>query len=279
MEPAYPPTPDPLLDPAKVAALEAIVDAYESVAVAFSAGIDSTLVLKVCHDRLGDRGVGVLGVSASLPPGERELAWALAREIGAPLVEVDTHELDDPSYAANPTDRCYYCKSELYRHVLPFAKEHGLAVVADGLNTDDLYDVRPGNQAAAESGVRHPLVEAGFDKADVRAHARALGLSNWDKPSLACLSSRVPHGTAIDAALLDRIGSAELRLRSLGLRQLRVRSHGEIARVEVAEEELAAAFAQREEVLRRVRESGFRFVTLDLQGYRTGSMHPPSAAP
>lgn len=272
--PQSPPTATgPSLAP-KIEALHDVIDRYESVAVAFSAGVDSTLVLKVCRDRLGERAVAVVGVSPSLPPGELDEARALARDIGVRLVEIETSELDDARYRSNPSNRCYFCKTELYRQVIPYAREQGFRVVVDGLNADDLQDIRPGNQAAEESGVHHPLLDAGFGKRDVRQYARELGLANWDKPSLACLSSRVPHGTAIDPPLLERIGAAELRLKSLGLRQIRLRYHGEVARLEVAAEEMDRAFALRAEILRRVRESGFRFVALDLEGYRSGSLNP-----
>ncbi len=266
--------PLPLAPPQqKIDRLHAAVDALESVAVAFSGGVDSTLVLKVGRDRLGDRAVGVIGVSASLPPGELEEARALARSIGARLVEIATNELSDPNYAANPENRCYFCKSELYRHVVPWARSQGIAHVADGMNQDDLGDWRPGGRAADEADVRHPLLEAGFTKADVRALARSLGLRNWDKPALACLSSRVPYGTPIDAEKLDRVGRAELAVRRLGFAAVRVRWHGDVARVEVPQADLDRLFAAREAVVRGVKEAGFLFAALDLEGYRTGSLN------
>jgi len=261
------------VEPAKVARLHAIVDSLRSVAVAFSGGVDSTLVLKVCRDRLGDRAVAVVGVSASLPPGELEEARSLARAIGAPLVEVATSELSDPRYAANPENRCYFCKSELYRHVVPYARAHSIEHVADGMNQDDLGDWRPGGKAADEAGVRHPLLEAGFTKDDVRALARELGLANWDKPALACLSSRVPYGTAIDVPMLDRIGRAEAAVRRLGFDSVRVRWHGDSARIEVPPADLARLFERREEVLAAVKAAGFLYVGLDLEGYRSGSLN------
>jgi uncharacterized protein len=259
--------------PEKTARLHAVVDSLRSVAVAFSGGVDSALVLKVCRDRLGDRAVGVIGVSPSLPPGELEEARGLARAIGAPLVEVATREVDDPAYAANPENRCFFCKSELYRHVLPYAREHGLAHVADGMNADDLGDWRPGGKAADEAGVRHPLLEAGFTKADVRGLARELGLSNWDKPALACLSSRIPYGTSVDVGKLDRIGRAELALRRLGFASVRVRFHGDAARIEVPPDDLDRLFERRADAVRAVKDAGFLFVALDLEGYRTGSLN------
>jgi len=263
--------PDPVPDPMKVARLHACVDALRGVAVAFSGGVDSTLVLKVAHDRLGDRAVGVIGVSASLPPGELAEARALARAIGAPLEEIATDELADPDYAANPSNRCFFCKSELYAKLVPWAKGRGLESVADGLNLDDRGDFRPGAQAADDAGVRHPLLEAGFTKADVRALARALGLRNWDKPALACLSSRIPYGTAVTVPRLDRIGRAEAAVKRLGFASVRVRFHDDAARIEVPPADLERLFARRDEVVRAVKDAGFVYVALDLQGYRSGS--------
>lgn len=256
-----------------LARLETAIDALGSVAVAFSGGIDSTLVLKVAHDRLGARAVGVIGVSASLPPGELDDARTLARAIGVRLVELPTGEVADPAYAANPANRCYFCKSELYRQLLPWAREHGFAAAADGMNADDLGDWRPGTKAADEAGVRHPLLEAGLGKAEIRGLARELGLANWDKPALACLSSRVPYGTAIEPKMLDQIGHAELLVRRLGFASVRVRWHGDVARIEVPPADLARLFAQRDAVAAAVRSTGFKFVALDLDGYRQGALN------
>jgi len=267
------------IDPAKVARLHACIDALGSVAVAFSGGVDSTLVLKVARDRLGARAVGVIGVSASLPPGELEEARALARSIGAPLEEIATGELDDPDYAANPSNRCFFCKSELYRQVVPWARRRGLAHVADGFNLDDRGDHRPGARASDDAGVRHPLLEAGFTKADVRALASELGLPNWDKPALACLSSRIPYGTAVTLPRLDRIGRAESALKRLGFASVRVRFHDDAARIEVPPADLERLFARRDEAVRAVKDAGFVYVALDLQGYRSGSSNEMLQAP
>jgi uncharacterized protein len=255
----------------KIERLHAAVDSLRGAAVAFSGGVDSTLVLKVCHDRLGEQAVGVIGVSASLPPGELDEARSLARTIGARLVELQTGELADDRYAANPANRCFFCKSELYRLLVPWAQEHAVAHVVDGMNVDDQGDFRPGAAAADAAGVRHPLLEANFTKADVRALARALGLPNWDKPALACLSSRIPYGTPVTVERLDRIGRAELAVRRLGFPAVRVRFHEETARIEVPPADLERLFAARAEVIRAVKEAGFVYVALDLQGYRSGS--------
>jgi uncharacterized protein len=268
------------LDEEKVARLHGVVDALGSVAVAFSGGIDSTLVLAVCAARLGsDAVVGVIGVSPSLPHGELDEARSLARAIGARLVEIATAELEDPRYASNPEDRCFFCKSELYRLVVPWARENGHACVADGMNADDRGDWRPGVAAADAAGVRHPLLEAGFSKSDVRDLARRLGLPNWRKPALACLSSRVPHGTSIDASLLGRIGRAEAAVRALGFDSLRLRVHGDSVRIEVPEPQIERLFRRREAVVSAVRAEGFPFVALDLEGYRSGSLNPRRRTP
>jgi uncharacterized protein len=259
---------DPHLD-----ALRAVFAAMPSVLVCFSGGVDSAFVLKVAHDVLGDRALGMTAVSSSLPAVEREDAARLARELGAPHVVVESREMDDPNYASNPTNRCYFCKSELYRLAGAEAARRGIAYVVNGTNRDDLGDYRPGLQAASEASVRAPLVEAGFTKDDVRRCARLIGLRVWDKPAAACLSSRIPYGTSVTPARLRQIDAAETAVRALGLRQVRVRYHGEVARVEVSQDEIDQAFALRREVASACKAAGFSFATLDLEGYRVGSLN------
>jgi len=253
--------------------LRAVIAPMKSVLVAFSGGLDSALVLKAATEVLGDRAVGLTAVSPSLPPGERDDAARIAQTMGARHVFVESHELDDPSYAANPANRCFYCKSELYRLTARTQAELGLAAVANGTNLDDLGDYRPGLEAARAAGVRSPLVDAALDKAAARAVARELGLDVWDKPASACLSSRIPYGTAVTPERLSRIGTLEAALKALGLRQVRVRFHDQVARIEVAQDELARAFELRDAIVRAGKAAGFTFVTLDLAGYRTGSLN------
>jgi uncharacterized protein len=272
-DPAERTSEETVLDRAKIQRLYELVDGMKSVAVAFSAGIDSTLVLKVCQQRLGEKTVAVIGVSPSLPPGELQEARQLAEALDSRLVEITTEEFSNEEYLQNPVRRCYFCKKELYRQVIPYAREHDFATVVDGTNVDDLGDVRPGTEAAEEAGVRHPLLEAGFSKAEIRQLARELGLPNWNKPALACLSSRIPHGTGIKASQLQRLGQAELQLRMLGLPRVRLRAHGEIGRLEVEPADLELAFAVREKIVALVKQAGFTYVALDLEGYRTGSLH------
>jgi len=258
------------MDP-QLEALRALFASMPSVLVCFSGGVDSAFVLKVAHEVLGDRALGMTAISPSLPKVEREDSARLAREIGAAHVVVESQEIHDPNYASNPTNRCYYCKSELYRIAQAEAARRGFAFVVNGTNRDDLGDYRPGLQAASEAEVRAPLVEAGFTKADVRRCAKLVGLRVWDKPAAACLSSRIPYGTAVTAARLQQIDDAESGVRALGLRQLRVRYHGELARVEVAQDEMDKAFSLRKEIAAACRAAGFNFATLDLEGYRMGS--------
>jgi pyridinium-3,5-biscarboxylic acid mononucleotide sulfurtransferase len=268
--------------PAKLAELRRQLAAMGSVLVCYSGGIDSAFVLAVAHEVLGERAVGMTAVSPSLAPFEREEAIAVARQIGARHELAESREIDDPSYVANHTDRCFHCKSELYRLSAEKQREWSLRVVVNGTNLDDLGDYRPGLEAAKQAGVRSPLVELGFTKADVRACAAELGLSIWDKPAAACLSSRIPYGTTVTRERLGQIGALEKELRRLGLRQVRVRWHalggdgektkdGAMARIEVAKDELVKAFEVREAIVLAGKRLGFAYVTLDLQGYRTGS--------
>jgi uncharacterized protein len=243
-----------------------------SVLVAFSGGIDSTLVLKVAHDRLGAGAIGVTAVSPTFPQIELETARRLGREIGARHIEVQTDQLEIADFVRNDAGRCYHCKTDLYSLLGKMRHELALGALVDGTNVDDLEDDRPGLIAAREWGVRSPLVEAGLSKTEVRELARHLGLSNWDKPAAACLSSRVPRGVPITREKLLRVEQAELVLLQDGFRQCRVRDHGEEARIEVDRAELPALLIpeRRERVTARLKELGFRFVTVDREGYRRG---------
>jgi pyridinium-3,5-biscarboxylic acid mononucleotide sulfurtransferase len=243
--------------------------------VAFSGGVDSTMLLHACRQALGDRVVAVTADSPSLPRRELEAAAALCAQIGVRHVVMATHELEREEYRQNDGRRCYHCKQELFMTVALRRAEIAPAdwPVLYGAITDDLGDHRPGQRAAQEYGVLAPLADAGFGKADVRRWSRAAGLPTADKPASACLSSRVPYGTAIDAGLLAKVERAEQALAGLGLRQFRVRHHGDLARVEVASDEIEHAFARRLELWRALRTAGYLFASLDLQGYRSGSLN------
>lgn len=243
-----------------------------SVVVAYSGGVDSALVAAVAARELGDKALACIGVSPSYPARERQAAIDLAKKIGIRHRLIETDEQFDPGYAANLADRCYYCKSQLHDKLLAIAEEEGLAVVVDGSNADDIGDDRPGISAGTERGVRSPLMEAGITKGEVRALARQLGLDAWDKPSMACLASRVPHGTPIQPGLLRRIEQAEDVLSSLGFTQFRVRHHGDVARIELPQDDLKTALAMRDALVDPIRRLGWRFVTLDLAGFRSGSL-------
>lgn len=244
----------------------------DRVVVAFSGGADSALLAWTAGEVLGERALAVTAVSPSLAPEEEADCAALADEWGLRWRAVATDELADPQYAANDGDRCYHCKRELMDVVAPLAAAEG-ASVALGVNVDDLGDHRPGQRAAAERGAVFPLVDAGMTKADVRAASRELGLRTWDKPAAACLASRVPYGTPVTFRVLDEVARAESGLRRLGFRSLRVRHHGDVARVELPLVELDAAVARREEVVAAVRAAGYRYVTLDLEGLRSGNLN------
>ncbi len=244
-----------------------------SVLVCYSGGIDSAFVLAVAHEELGECAVGMTAVSPSLSEGEKEDAARIAAKLGAAHRFVDSHELERAGYVQNGPDRCFHCKSELYDIAEAKRREWQLAAVVNGTNRDDLGDYRPGLEAAKNAGARSPLVEIGMTKSDVRAAALAIGMDIWDKPAAACLSSRIPYGTSVTTERLAQIGGLEADLKALGFRQLRVRWHEKIARIEVAlsELELMLTSGVREAVVTAGKKHGFQYVTLDLGGYRTGS--------
>jgi uncharacterized protein len=259
----------------KIALLRERLGRLPGAVVAFSGGVDSTMLLHACRAQLGERAVAVTADSPSLPRAELQEAQALARELGVRHVVLPTRELEREAYRQNAGDRCYHCKQELFVTVAQRRAEIGPEAwpVIFGAIVDDLGDHRPGQRAAAEHGVLAPLIDAGLGKADVRRYSREHGLRTADKPSFACLSSRVPYGTAIDAALLLRIERAEQVLREHGFRQFRVRHHGDVARLELAPDEFARALELREVLAAAIRAAGYTFVALDLRGYRSGSMN------
>ena len=253
--------------------LKQIFRDMDSLIVAYSGGIDSTLVLKVAYDCLGDRVLGVTALSASMPAEEQKEAQEIARQIGVAHTQIISHETEDARYLANAPDRCFFCKSEVYDQLVEYAQEHGFQTIADGSNADDVGDHRPGRQAAREHGVRSPLQEAGFTKAEVRELARELGLPNWDKPAAACLASRIPYGTLITIQTLSQVEQAEAALKRLGFKQLRVRHHDNIARIEIEPDEFARILNYRDEITRSLKNLGYAYITLDLEGFRSGSMN------
>ena len=254
-------------------ALRAGLAQLDRVVVAFSGGADSALLAWVANDELGpDRVATVTAVSPSLAPEEERECGELAREWGLRWSAVITDELANPAYGLNDGERCYHCKAELMDVVAPIADREGATVVL-GVNLDDLGDHRPGQRAAAERGARFPLVDAGFTKEDIRAASRSLGLRTWDKPAAACLASRVPYGTPVTLGVLQEVAAAESGLRALGFRQLRVRHYGDLARLEIPVAELDAVLARREAVVAAVHVAGYRYVTLDLEGFRSGNLN------
>jgi len=260
---------------AKLARLTDIVASAENLLVAFSGGVDSTFLLKVAHATLGERALGLTAASPTAPPGELEAAAELAALIGCRHTVIDSHELDNPSFTDNPVNRCFFCKDELYRICGEQAAKLGFSIIADGTNLDDLKDHRPGLKAAKEWHIRHPLVEAEMTKDDIRRLSRDFGLPTWDKPAVACLSSRFPYGIEINVERLGKIAACEKTLKDLRFREFRVRYHEDLVRIEVAAAEIDRLLDRdmRETIVRRFKEIGFTYVSLDLEGYRTGSMN------
>lgn len=259
----------------KLDRLTAIFTEMEQALIAYSGGIDSTLVAKIAYDTLGDQAVAITAQSPSLLPEDLEDAAIQASQIGIRHEVVETHEMDNPNYTANPTNRCYFCKSELHDTLKPMAITRGYPYVVDGVNADDLHDYRPGIQAAKERGARSPLAEVGVSKFEVRELSKMLGLPWWDKPAQPCLSSRFPYGEAITVEKLQRVGRAEVYLRRQGWQNIRVRSEGNTARIEVMPEAVKKFVCETDltALIDTFKSYGFLYVTLDLEGYRSGKLN------
>ena len=260
---------------AKLERLRALLRNTNGIAIAFSGGVDSTFLCAVAQHELGGKAVAVTAASPTYPSAECDEAARLAKSLGIRQILVNSNELDIPHFADNPPDRCYHCKSELFRIVREVADQHGLMFVADGTNADDERDYRPGRRAASELGVISPLLEARLTKQDIRTLSRRINLPTADKPALACLASRFPYGSRITEEKLRAVDAVESALRSLGFAQVRVRHHGDLARIEVEQDSISrlATPDVRDKLVRAAKQAGFRFVSLDMEGYRTGSMN------
>jgi pyridinium-3,5-biscarboxylic acid mononucleotide sulfurtransferase len=247
----------------------------EGLLIAFSAGVDSTFLLKIAHMVMAEKAIALTASSPTAPPGELEAAKEFAKNLGCRHIILDSHEMANPSFAENPVNRCFFCKDELYRICRKQADQLGIATVVDGTNLDDLKDHRPGLKAAKEWGVRHPLVEAEMTKEDIRRYSRALDLPTWDKPSSPCLSSRFPYGTEITFDRLKKVAACEVFMKELRFREFRVRYHGNLARIEVSPNEIDRLFEReiRDAIVKKFKEIGFNYVSLDLQGFRSGSLN------
>jgi uncharacterized protein len=259
----------------KLEQLKTLFSEMEKALVAYSGGVDSTLVAKIAYDVLGDRALAITAVSPSLLPEELEDARIQGAAIGIAHEVIQTHEMDNPNYTSNPVNRCYFCKSELHDTLKPLALQRGYPYVVDGVNADDLGDYRPGIQAAKERGARSPLAEVGVTKAEVRQLSKQLGLPWWDKPAQPCLSSRFPYGEEITVSKLQRVGRAEIYLRKLGFSNLRVRSEGDTARIELSPEQIKEFVLSTDlpQLVSTFQGFGFVYVTLDLEGYRSGKLN------
>jgi uncharacterized protein len=245
------------------------------VLVAYSGGVDSTFLAVTAHEVLGKNSLAVFAASPVAPPLEKEEAETLARNIGLRFKVIESNEMSNPDFVANPPERCYYCKRELFSELKPIALAEGLKWIADGTNADDLHDFRPGRKASAEAGIRSPLLEAGLTKAEIRRLSRAKNLPTWDRPASPCLASRIPYGTPVTAETLNKIARGEQYLHSLGFRQLRLRHHGDIARIELDQEDMVKIITPeiRQDIVTKLKALGYKYVALDLTGYRTGSLN------
>jgi len=259
----------------KLDRLKEILRDMGTILVAYSGGVDSTFLAVTAHEVLGKNSLAVFAASPVAPPMEKEEAAALAQNIGLRFKIIDSNEMSNPDFVSNPPERCYYCKRELFSELKPIAKAEGLKWIADGTNADDLSDFRPGRKASAEAGIRSPLLEAGLTKAEIRQLSHARGLPTWDRPASPCLASRIPYGTPVTAETLNKIARGEQYLHSLGIRELRLRHHGDIARIELDPEDMAKIITPeiRQDIVTHLKALGYKYVALDLTGYRIGSLN------